>query len=155
MPNRITKTRWVSRLFERFGVVPGKEAGTTYLWNGVVPVVSTDELLREELMLAQNVTSALSAYIAMFTVTDGERWRVHSFTLIRQAGDRTLSELALQDPDGNVIITGLSTATTYLSGILSEDMRLDQGWSFRVLFTGGSTDGAWAVRVYYSREESF
>lgn len=114
-------------------------------------VLDVDQLLWYPALQTVVVTPTATGYITLFTVPDGERWRLHNLHVYRSgAGDATYDYSRVSDGGSQIGMTSQTAATSIVYAFTSQPW-LEAGMIYQVnvaVWTTGNTAASLLVDVY-------
>ena len=114
----------------------------------VQPVTDVDQLLADVLMPLEAFESIAAGWVTMLTIPDGERWLIHKIQIGRSAGDRSITQLRIAGQGATVLaLPAFSAVSSFISAMDDVPIPMQGGMSLDVIFSGGTTDGTWTIRV--------
>lgn len=151
----------VQRLYNRLGLTGLAPGMYREELSGLVSLVLPIDKLTQELSDSSTTTSHAAGTVVegtQFTVPVGHRWHITVLNVLRASGDNTLGYVTIVNPAATISIRLLSegTAATYVPGILTQPLTLDQQWTMRVQTNAvGSSTTVYNVRMQYWDEEAY
>jgi len=143
-----------SRLFRRFNVTGG--GGGVELSPVIQPVTDMDQLLRLVAVKRNTPTIAATGAMTMFTIPEGERWRLFSVSFDRLSGDGLGANISILDSS-----SGFANVIERFSPAGSNSFHgypwwpLDQGDIIRMYISSISTSTQFEVTALVEYEEAF
>ena len=142
----------VERMTRRFKLLFGAFPVRLNLFPTILPVTSTDELLREtKIGKVTGLDLSGSGLVVAFTVPEGKRWTVYQYMTSTTAAG---SEVVIADPDGEQTqVTATTTTSAFVN--LSQPWILKERWTINRDSTGDVGDANESMEIMYLEEDAF
>lgn len=147
------------RLYSRFLIEPlpaalGEAPGVGTL---IVPITDADALLKDHGIVSANTASFdADAQVTGLVVPAGKRWEVHAFNAQQVSGNRTITQMRINDVSVGVgYVTNDFTAAIDNYTLLGTPLPMEEGDSVDIVAVGGSTASVYNVQVWRSEEDAF
>lgn len=144
------------KLYAKLNLNPGRAlgGGRARVLMAIRPTISVDEMLRTP-AIKRAVEDVGVGGNDMFTVPDGERWKLVGYYAAVSTGDRDVSQLFIKNIESPVINVAMDlfAAAAIRQHVFPVSFWLLPGWRISLLGEGGTTDGDWTLAIYVEVEE--
>jgi hypothetical protein len=144
----------IRRLVRRYSLTPGPTEEAMILYPAVIPVQDMGEVLRIAKIVFETSALVVGGNTTVATVPAGKRWWVHAYDIQRASGDRTITNVNVNDPtaSGNLILDSFSATGSHQLR-LEYPIIMDENWYLKVGLGGGTTDGDWTAALLVEEED--